>query len=112
MQINPVDRAQKAISDLEEVFLDALEIIGNERRIGEILCIPKELERHIKERLLLKGLITDRGGVKWKDKEDDELIEEVISGKHISDIAKLHNRSSYAIKKRIEKLNEEGRIKY
>jgi len=110
MQTNPVDRAQKAISDLEEAFLDALEVIGNERRIGEILSIPKELERFIKERLLLKGMITDRSGIKWKDKEDSDLIEEVISGKEVEEIAKLHNRSCYAIKKRIEKLNEEGRI--
>lgn len=108
--INPIDRAQKAISDLEEAFLDVLEVIGNERRIGDILSIPKELERYIKERLLIKRLITDRGGCKWKDSEDSKLVEEVVSGKEVEEIAKLHQRSCYAIKKRIEKLNEEGKI--
>lgn len=110
MELNPIDRAQKAIVELECAFLDALKVIGNERRIGEVLSIPKELERFLKERLLLRGMITDRAGMKWSKSEDDQLIEEVISGKDMYEIAKLHNRSSYAIQKRMEKLNDEGRI--
>lgn len=108
MQTNPIQKVQNAINDLENAFLEALEVIGNEKRIGEILCIPRELERCIKERLLIKGLISDRCGIKWKESEDKQLIAEVSSGKDTSEIAKIHKRSNYAIKKRIEKLNEDG----
>lgn len=105
---NPIDKVQKAISDIEDAYLDTMKIIGCERRTFEILAIPREIEKFIKERLLIRGLISNRSGLKWNDDEDKQLVSEVILGATILDISKTHKRSTYAIEKRIEKLVKDG----
>lgn len=108
MQVDPIQKVQNAISNIEEAFIETYEILGYEKPINEILSIPKELERYIKNRLYVKGLISTRRGLKWEKAEDLQLIKEVKSSKNVDEIAKIHQRTCFAIEKRIEKLYEEG----
>lgn len=51
-----------------------------------------------------------RKGQKWSYPEEDDLINELSQKLSIYKIADKHGRSSYAIKKRIEKLIGEGKL--